>query len=190
MRNLLTPWKTVLFCSTGWIWLQQSANLISLCRPFRVLWRFWHHFCAQMARLVTDDSIRRFAYRLKGLHVARYYVGRTAFDRWQGAARSVWLRTSQLLAAFAAILPFRVSFVTGSCTTGDGVFMVSWKRVDWLYFSFFLLGHGLTGMSHMQNCVEGGRRWFYFFYWIESIMSHWFFFWIRRETVLQLKSRY
>jgi hypothetical protein len=46
--------------------------------------------------------------------------------------------TSQLLAAVAAILPFRVSFVTGNCTTGDVVFTVSWKHVGLTVFFVFL----------------------------------------------------
>jgi len=121
-------------CSNRQIW----SVFVGVVGHFEYFDVFWHHFCAQMSKLVTDDSIRRFAYRLKGLHVARYYVGRTAFNRWQGAARSVWLRTSQLLAAVAAILPFRVSFVTGSCTTGDGVFTVSWKHVGLNVFLVFL----------------------------------------------------
>jgi len=65
-----------------------------------------------MSKLVTDESIHRFAHRLKSLHFVSCY--RTAFNRGEGAARSVWLITSNLLAAVAAILPFRVSFVTGN----------------------------------------------------------------------------
>jgi hypothetical protein len=63
----------------------------------------WHNFCAQISKLVTDESIHRFAHQLKSLHVVRCY--RTAFNRGEGAARSVWLVTSQLLAAVAAISP-------------------------------------------------------------------------------------
>lgn len=121
-------------CSSRQIW-SVFVGVVGHSESFDV---FWHHFCAQMSKLVAVESIHRFAYGLMSLHVARYYVGRTAFNRWQGAARSVWLRTSQLLAAVTAILPFRVSVVTGNCTTGDGVFTVGWKHVGLTVFLVFL----------------------------------------------------
>jgi hypothetical protein len=55
-----------------------------------------------MSELVMNESIHRFANRLKRLHFASYYVGRTAFNMWQGGARSLYL--TQLLATVAAII--------------------------------------------------------------------------------------
>lgn len=57
-----------------------------------------------------------------------------------------------MLAAVAAILPFRVSFVTGSCTTGDGVFTVSWKQVGLTVFLVLAWAWAYWHVTYAEMC--------------------------------------
>lgn len=147
----------VLFFSTGWILLQHSADLISNCRrrSFQKLQRFWAPFVHPDFEIGYGwkyPSVRLPSQRLACCQLL-YYVGSSAFDGWQGTARSVWIVTSQLLAAVAAI---RISIVTGNRTArGDGVLEVG-NMLDWLYLSFFLLGVGLLARQIYGNMLKEG----------------------------------